>query len=95
MKFSFDVGSEEVHRVDFAFNQIVGNSLIEVDGIDRDRGFQWWTLDRIHRYELTVGEEEEHLVRIEKEHRLPLPAFRKQKYRVYVDDQLAHEYDGF
>ena len=49
----------------------------------------------VKRYELWVGEAERHRVIIEKERTLMFAGARKQNYRVFVDDRLVHEYQGF
>jgi hypothetical protein len=94
VKFSFVVGDEK-HRVDFSFNQFLGNWSISVDGVRRKRGLRVISMELVKKYELRVGDAEQYNVVIEKERKLLFAGFRKQKYRVFVDDQLVHEDEGF
>jgi hypothetical protein len=92
VKFSFDVGE---HDIDFSFNQFWGNLSIAVDGVPRKRDFRIASLQLVKRYELTVGETGRHAVVIEKERKRMFAGFRKQKYRVFIDGQLAQEHEGY
>ena len=95
MRFSFEVGEKERHRVDFSFNQFWGNLNISVDGVAVQRDFRLLSLQLVKRYEFTVGQQELHQIAIEKERKLLFAGLRKQKYRVFVDGQLTEEHEGF
>ncbi|PAD74492.1 hypothetical protein [Paenibacillus campinasensis] len=94
MKFSFEVGHEEKHTVEFEFNQFLGNLSIKVDGNDRIRDFRTLSFKLMKTYEFEVGNEEKHQVKIEKIRKLILAGFRKTKYKVYIDGILSKEYEG-
>lgn len=94
MKFSFTVGTSEPHRVDFLFDQFLGNLEIKVDGQTVVKDFRMFSLKLTKRYELTVGVKEKHHVVIEKKRKLFLAGIRPQQYRVFIDGQLAQTYEG-
>ena len=95
MKFTFQVGEGEKHQVTFHFNQLVGNLKITVDQKPVVRDFRIASLKLVKTYAFPVGNAERHNVRIEKERKLLLAGFRKQRYRVFVDDALVQEHEGF
>lgn len=95
MKFSFEVGIEERHTVEFDFNSMRGDLSIKVDGEEVLRDFRMFSLSLTKEYRFNVGTHEQHRVRIEKKRKLFLAGLREQKYRVYVDDKLVSEYEGF
>ncbi len=94
MQFGFTVGIDEQHRVDFSFDQFVGNLEIRVDGQPLVKDFRMLSLRLTKRYEFTVGRLELHQVAIEKKRKLFLAGFRPQRYRIFVDGQLAQTYEG-
>ena len=94
MKFSFMVGVQEQHRVDFSFDQFVGNLEIVVDGQPVTKDFRMLSLRLTKRYEFTVGNQEQHHIAIEKKRKLFLAGFRPQQYRVFIDGQLVQTYEG-
>lgn len=94
MRFSFEVGETERHAVAFYFNQFWGNLDIRVDGKKQLRDFRIISFKLTKAYELYIGVQEGHNVRIEKTRKLFLAGFRKSSYKVFVDGELAHEYVG-
>lgn len=94
MNFSFTVGSNEQHRIDFSFDQFIGNVEIKVDGQTVIKDFRMFSLKLTKRYELTVGVHEKHQVVIEKKRKLFLAGVRPQQYRLFIDGQLAQTYEG-
>jgi hypothetical protein len=94
MKFSFDVGISEKHKVDFQLNQFLGNLSIRVDGKKTVRDFRTISFKLTKTFELVVGESEKHNVRIEKIRKLILAGLRKTKYKVYIDGILTNEFEG-
>ena len=94
MKFSFLVGAQEQHQVDFSFDQFVGNLEIKVDGQPLVKDFRILSLKLTKRYEFTVGNHEQHQVAIEKKRKLFLAGFRPQQYRIFIDGQLVQTYEG-
>ncbi len=94
MQFSFRVGTQEPHQIDFSFDQFVGNLEIRVDGQPLVKDFRMFSLRLTKRYEFTVGSSEPHQIAIEKKRRLFLAGFRPQRYRIFIDGQLAQTYEG-
>lgn len=94
MKFGFTVGTQEQHRVDFSFDQFAGNLEIKVDGQPVIKDFRMLSLFLTKRYEFTVGSREPHQIAIEKKRKLFLAGFRPQRYRIFIDGQLAQTYEG-
>jgi hypothetical protein len=95
MQFSFEVGEQEKHLVNLDYNQMVGLLSITVDNRQVISELRMFSLSLVKKYEFVVGNYERHNVRIEKERKLFLAGLRKQKYRVYVDERLIREYEGF
>ena len=94
MQFSFMVGVNEPHRVDFSFDQVIGNLEIKVDGETAIKDFRFVSLKLTKRYEFIVGIDEKHNVAIEKKRKLFLAGLRPQRYRVFIDSQLVQIYEG-
>jgi FAIM1 (Fas apoptotic inhibitory molecule) protein len=94
MKFSFSVGEREKHQVDFSFDRFSGSLVILVDGSPAVKDLRMFSLNLVKKYEFTVGQQEQHKVRIEKHRKLLLAGLRKQKYRVFVDGKLVQNYEG-
>ena len=94
MQFGFTVGAGEQHRVEFSFDQFAGNLEIKVDGQPVVKDFRMLSLFLTKRYELTVGVQEQHQIIIEKKRKLFLAGFRPQRYRIFIDGQLAQTYEG-
>jgi hypothetical protein len=94
MKFSFLVGIQEQHQIDFSFDQVIGNLEIRVDGEPLVKDFRMLSLKLTKRYEFTVGKQERHQIAIEKKRKLFLAGLRPQQYRVFVDGQLVQTHEG-
>ena len=94
MQFSFMVGLSEQHRVDFSFDQFIGNLEIKVDGQPAIKDFRIASLKLTKRYDFIVGVNEKHDVAIEKRRKLVLAGLRPQQYRVFIDGQLVQTYEG-
>ena len=94
MQFSFRVGIQEPHQVDFSFDQFIGNLEIRVDGQPMIKDFRMLSLRLTKRYEFTVGSQEQHQIAIEKRRKLFLAGFRPQQYRIFIDGQLVQSYEG-
>jgi hypothetical protein len=88
------VGVNEKHRVDFSFDQFMGNLQILVDGETAVKDFRMFSLSLTKRYEFTVGIEEQHNVIIEKKRKLFLAGLRPQQYRIFIDGQLVQTHEG-
>lgn len=94
MQFSFPVGNEEKHQVDFSFDQFIGTLEIRVDGQVAVKDLRMFSLKLTKRYEFIVGTQEQHTVAIEKKRKLLLAGLRPQRYRVFIDRQLVQTYEG-
>lgn len=94
MQFSFRVGMQEQHQVDFSFDQFVGNLEIRVDGQPLVKDFRMLSLKLTKRYEFMVGITEHHHIMIEKKRKLFLAGLRQQQYRIFIDGQLVQTYEG-
>ncbi|HJZ79672.1 MAG TPA: hypothetical protein VKD91_04985 [Pyrinomonadaceae bacterium] len=94
MQFSFMVGVNEKHQVDFSFDQFMGNLEIRVDGDPAVKDFRMLSLRLTKRYEFTVGTAEQHNIIIEKKRKLFLAGLRPQQYRIFIDGQLVQTYEG-
>ncbi|HEV8589333.1 MAG TPA: hypothetical protein VGQ72_10700 [Pyrinomonadaceae bacterium] len=94
MNFSFTVGINEQHRVDFSFDQMIGNLEIKVDGQTAIKDFRFASLSLTKRYDLMVGINEKHHVAIEKKRKLFLAGLRPMQYRVFIDGQLVQTLEG-
>lgn len=94
MQFSFMVGLSEQHRVDFSFDQFIGNLEIKVDGQTAIKDFRITSLKLTKRYNFIVGVNEKHHVAIEKERKLFFAGLRPQQYHVFIDGQLVQTYAG-
>lgn len=94
MQFSFRVGNNEKHQVDFSFDQFMGNLEIRVDGQTVVKDFRMFSLSLTKRYQFTLGVQERHDVIIEKKRKLFLAGVRPQQYRIFVDGELVQTYEG-
>lgn len=94
MQFSFMVGVNEKHRVDFSFDQFMGHLQILVDGQPAVKDFRMLSVTLTKRYEFAVGEQERHDIVIEKKRKLFLAGLRPQQYRVFIDGQLVQTHEG-
>lgn len=91
MHLEFEVGDLERHHVEFSFNKFWGNLAIRVDGAPVIRDLRTFSFSLTKTYRFTVGVEEAHEVRIEKDRALLLAGARRQPVRGYVDDVLVAE----
>ena len=100
MKFTLEIGDKEKSHFEFSRNWITGSMRAFVDGrqVARQSPFSIFTHFSFRlrrRYEFMVGSEEKHKVVLEKQRPLLFVGFRSQMYRVFVDDKLVHERQGF
>ena len=119
MKFSFEVGQSEPHKVEFYWGPMFGTLRIKVDNeIIKEKSFMLFSptglpgeLDEVpkneklnygfievqlvEKWSFEVGIYEKHSVRIEKERAKLLSGFRPHTYRVFVDDELIEEHNGY
>ena len=93
MQFSFMVGVQEKHQVDFSFDQFMGNLEIRIDGQPVVKDFRMLSLRLTKRYEFSVGVNEKHHIAIEKKRKLFLAGLRPQQYRIFIDGNLMQTYE--
>lgn len=91
MRLTFDVGVDERHTVRFSFNKFWGNLSITVDGHDVVRTVKLLSVDLVSRYDLVIGEREQHYVVIEHRRPLMFAGFRRQPVHAWVDGVLVAE----
>ncbi len=89
MRMSFDVGADERHHVQFAFNKFWGGLTISVDGVSVVKQIRMFSVSLVKTYEFTVGVSEQHTVRIDKHRKLLFAGVRPQPVLAYVDGQLV------
>jgi len=94
MDFTVAVGTAERHDVHLHFNQWPGRVRIGVDGVDAAGDWRMFTLHKMRRYELPVGQEERRDVVIEKSRKGVLGGFRSQTCRVLADGEPVGTYVG-
>lgn len=90
--FEFDVGDVEQHHVQFRWGQVFGLAQIWVDGAEVLRERHIFGFDTTRSYQVLVGTDEVHSVRIEKVRPQYLSGFRKQGCRAFVDGRFIGDY---
>jgi len=90
MKFSIEVGASEKHVIEFTFNQLLGQSIVCVDGQEVFRKQRWLSEPLVDSYDFEIGQFEPVRVRIEKERKLIFAS----KYRIYLDNRLTQLRQG-
>jgi hypothetical protein len=90
MRFSIDLGNNEKHTFEFNFNQLLGRSVVKVNGQEVFRKARWFSEPLVDHYAFEVGQFERVCVRIEKMRKRLFAS----KYCVYVDNRLTQFYQG-
>jgi hypothetical protein len=92
--FSFDVGDEEKHRVDFHWGQLFGRVRVTVDDVEIVQHNRPMMFKQTHhrKFAFSVGQHEVHAVVIEKTSHRFLGGARRQKCQAFVDGELVGEY---
>jgi hypothetical protein len=90
--FDFRVGSLEKHLVAFHWGQWLGLATIKVDGVEVDRERRIYGASLTRNYEVSVGASEPHAIRIEKTRKRFLAGYRRQTFKVFVDEELVGEH---
>jgi hypothetical protein len=91
MKFSIEVGTDEKHTLEFSFNQLLGRSLVKVDGAEILKKKRWFSEPLVDRYKFRIGQFERIHICIEKQRKLLFAS----KYCVYLNNRLTQFYQGF
>ncbi len=94
MEFAIEVGIEEKHQLRLSVDQLLSQVRIEVDGNSVAQGWRPFSLHKTRRYELSVGEHQNHDVIIELSRRAVVGGLRSQTCRVLVDGDLVATYVG-
>jgi hypothetical protein len=100
MKFTLEIGDKEKAKIEFSRNWFTGAMRAFVDGrqVAQQSPFSIFTHFSFRlrrRYEFMVGSTEKHKIVLEKQRPLLFAGFRSHVYRVFVDDKLVHEQQGF
>ena len=90
MKFLIESGTHEKHLIEFNFNQLLGRSVVKVDGREVFKKARWFSEPLAERYEFEIGQFEPVRLRIEKERKLLFGS----RYRIYLNNRLTQFYQG-
>ena len=90
MKFVIESGTQEKHLIEFTFNQLLGRSVVKVDGREVFKKARWFSEPLADRYEFEIGQFEPVRLRIEKQRKLLFAS----KYCVYLDNRLTQYHQG-
>ncbi len=94
MDFTTEIGTEEKHQLHVTFDQTLGKVEVQVDGRNVALDWRSFSLHRTRHYDLSVGREETHDVRIELTRKAEVGGFRDQTCRVLVDGAPVGSYVG-
>lgn len=90
MKFCLEVGELEKNRVEFDFDQLLGQLVIKVNHQEVKRAVRLFNEPVKETHTLQLGEQERTLVRIEKQRK----QLFGQKCSVFVNERLYKCYEG-
>lgn len=90
MKFCLEVGEIERSRIEYAFNQLLGQLCIRVNQQQVKNSVRWFDEPLTETHTLEVGRQERFTVRIEKERKL----LYGQRCRVFVNNRLYKCFEG-
>ena len=90
MKFSIEIGETQKHRLDYAFNQLLGKLVIRINERLVKQSVRLFNEPRLEVHTFALGDPERSEVRIEKE-RKPLLGHRN---RLYVNNRLLKVFEG-
>ncbi|MEO6533032.1 MAG: hypothetical protein ABIO06_05590 [Pseudolysinimonas sp.] len=91
MQLNFEVGAAERHTIGFSFDKVMGGTTVEVDGVRLKDEVTMTSKGQLRSYSFTVGTQEQHAVRIDKQTPGLFGAYRPQSLRAYVDGVLVAE----
>ena len=94
LKFSAEVGTSEIHTIDFQFNQIWKSLRIAVDGKPIAKKSMNLSFHENKEYTFKVGNTETHEVKIELKKSLFPVGYSECTVWVYVDGEKIKEYTG-
>ncbi len=90
MKFTLEVGTQERHQIEFEFNQLLGRSVLKVDGREVFRKNRWFSEPVVESFDIEISGRDQIRLRIVKERKLLVTS----RYKVYVDNRLTQLYQG-
>jgi hypothetical protein len=90
MTIAFEVGESIKERIEYSFNQLMGRTVLRVNGREEIRKTRWFSEPVVDTLELELSDVEKLRVKIEKRRKL---LFASQ-YRVYVNNHLTNCYMG-
>jgi len=90
MRFALEIGETEKNHVEFNFNQLLGSTVIKVNGKEVKKSVRLFSEPLHERHQLEVGKNERHTVFIEKQRKLLFG----QKFFVYVNQRLVKALQG-
>lgn len=90
MKFTLEVGRDEKHQIEFEFSQLLGRSVLKVDGREVFRKNRWFSEPIVESYDVEISGREHIHMRIVKERKLLVAS----RYKVYVDNRLTQLFSG-
>jgi hypothetical protein len=94
MIFRFSVGSKEKHNVVFYRNHFTGDIHMSVDDKVVYKDFEIIDFHLKNYYEFDVGDKEKHYVKIVRTRPILFSYLRKQKYDLYIDDNIIIHCEG-
>ena len=90
MKFTIEIGDSEKNRLEYNFNQLMGNLLIKVNEKPVKQGRRLINEPILEIHVFQVGEQEKSTVRIEKERKQLLGS----RNRLFVNNRLVKVFEG-
>ena len=90
MRFALEIGDTEKHHLEFNFNQLLGSTVIKVNGQEVKKSVRLFSEPLEQRYQVEVGKHERHTVFIEKRRKLLFG----QRFFVYVNQRLVKAFTG-
>ena len=90
MRFAIDIGEVEKHHLEFNFNQLLGSTVIKVNGQEVKRAVRLFSEPILEHHQVEVGKTERHTVFIKKKRKLLFG----QKFFVYVNQRLVKAFIG-
>ena len=94
MQHHFAIGIQERHNVSIYFDQFWGKIEIKVDNMTAISNWLIFSFGLTKTWELWVGVQEKHFMRIEKTRPLLFAAFQPHTYRIFIDGVLVQQLDA-
>jgi hypothetical protein len=94
MQHHFSIGIQERHNVSVSFDQFWGKFEIKVDNIPAITNWLIFSFGLTKTWDLWVGIQEKHFLRIEKTRPLLFAAFQPHTYRFFIDGVLVQQLEA-